>query len=106
MIYFALQNERRLGYVAWFLRGFHMRSLKHFVTAATVAALTWSNVAMAGESLAPGKPASVKQAQLTADETTIAGIGLAAVAIAVTIGVSSGGGSGSSAGTTSTSTTS
>ncbi|HEX4026121.1 MAG TPA: hypothetical protein VHX18_00780 [Rhizomicrobium sp.] len=85
-----------------------MRSLKHFVVAATVAALTLSNVAMAGESLAPGKPASVKQAQLTSNETMIAGIGLAVVAIAVTIGVSSGGGSGSSAvtGTTSTSTTS
>ena len=80
-----------------------MRNLKHFVIAATVGALTLSNVAVAGESLAPGKPANVKQAQLTADTTTIAGLGLAAVALAVTIGVTSG--SGNNPGTTSTSTT-
>ena len=71
-----------------------MRNLKQFVTAATLAALALSNVAMA-ETLAPGKPASVKQAQML-DNTALLGIGLAAVAIGITIAVTSGGGSNSS----------
>jgi|HubBroStandDraft_2_1064218.scaffolds.fasta_scaffold3493083_1 hypothetical protein len=81
-----------------------MRSLKHIITAATVAALTLSNAAMA-DTLAPGKPASVKQAQMM-DNTVLLGIGLAAVAIGVTIAVTSGNGANGSSSSTSTSTTS
>ena len=81
-----------------------MRSLKHIITAAMVAALTLSNVAMA-DTLAPGKPASVKQAQMM-DNTVLLGIGLAAVAIGVTIAVTSGNGAGSTNSTSSPSTTS
>ena len=81
-----------------------MRSLKHIITAATVAALTLSNTAMA-ETLAPGKPASVKQAQMM-DNTVLLGIGLAAVAIGVTIAVTSGNGAnGGTAGSTSSPST-
>jgi hypothetical protein len=78
-----------------------MRNLKHIVTAATLAALALSNAATA-ETLAPGTPAGVKQAQMM-DNTVLLGIGLAAVAIGVTIGVTSGNGASSS---TSASTTS
>jgi hypothetical protein len=78
-----------------------MRNLKHIVTAASLAALALSNAATA-ETLAPGKPASVKQAQMM-DNTVLLGIGLAAVAIGVTIAVTSGSGASS---TVSPSTTS
>jgi hypothetical protein len=80
-----------------------MRSLKYIITAVTVAALTLSNVAMA-ETLAPGKPASVKQAQMM-DNTVLLGIGLAAVAIGVTIAVTSGNGANGSTGSTSSPST-
>lgn len=54
-----------------------------------VAALALPDVAMAADGLAPGKPASVKTAQMM-DTPTLLGLGLAAVAIGVVIGVSSG----------------
>jgi hypothetical protein len=79
-----------------------MRNLKHIVTAATLAALSLSNMAMAGETLAPGKPASVKQAQAMTDNTMFLGLGLAAAAIGITIAVSSGSGNNGSVSSTST----
>lgn len=74
---------------------------KRCVVAVAVAALALSDVAMAADGLAPGKPAGVKKAQIM-DTTALLGIGLAAVAVGVVIGVSSGPGNG----TVSTSTTS
>lgn len=81
-------------------QGTHMHNRKRFVIAAIVAALTLSNMAMAAEPLAPGKPASVKNAQMITSDTWL-GLGLAAIVVGVTIGVTSGGGN---AGTTSVST--
>ena len=74
----------------------HKRKLS--IIAAAITALISSNVVMAGEKLAPGKPAGVKPAQMEMTDTVL-GLGLAVAAIAITIGVTSGPGN---SGTTST----
>jgi hypothetical protein len=79
--------------------------MRLFVSAVLATAL-FASSALAGESadtLAPGKPAGIKSAQLT-DNTIVIGLGVAIVAAGIAIAASSGGNNHNSTTVTTTTT--